>query len=160
MEGPLTHLWADILNWDVKLKAYDSYRMNISHGGKAQITCYRINPKLLKSIVIEELFNRKDQSFDFLERTPKWEGCQESRPPYKSPEDSSTISMVCSGFLDNITLATAEQTGLGSGYAVSYSASSLPVHYQYLQRQVTYDCQLHSAHWKQVQDKTWNSPYI
>jgi len=66
--GPLIHLWAGILKLTCGVKAYDSHRVNTSHGGKALIACFRINPKF---ILIEEFFNRKDQSFGFLEWTSK-----------------------------------------------------------------------------------------
>ena len=82
--GPLTCLWADIVNPDVELKAGEALRLlqralvllgNTLHGislERRKIACSRINPKL-KSIATEEFADRKDQLFGpgFLERASK-----------------------------------------------------------------------------------------
>ena len=82
--GPLTCLWAEILNPEVQLKQGDVLRPlqaalvllgHTSHGitlERCKIACLRLNPKP-KSIAIEDFSNRSDQLFGpgFLERASK-----------------------------------------------------------------------------------------
>ena len=82
--GPLTCLWADILNPEVDLKAGEVLHQlqralvllgNTSHGitvERRKIACSRINPKL-KSIASEEFADRKEHLFGpgFLDKASK-----------------------------------------------------------------------------------------